>query len=141
MVKEEKRKFSLFPHDHHRSESPTAEAIQQFAVEQEQQVQGVSTVPPPSQGSPPSKATDFRSQATGSPSKPSSSPSTAPPTAHKRNPHPRGNAARSRRRPLPLPSSSTTETPPPRTRMLKTVPPNQRVYAHCSGPPRSKESK
>ena len=66
--KQEKKKFSLFPH-HHKNESRAAAAIQQPAVDQEQQVQSVSAVPPPSEGSLPSKAT-------GSPSKPSSSPST-----------------------------------------------------------------
>jgi hypothetical protein len=44
MVKEEKN-FSLFPHHHHRSESQAAAAIQEIAVEQEQQVQGVSATP------------------------------------------------------------------------------------------------
>jgi hypothetical protein len=68
-VVKEKMKFSLFPH-HHRSESESraSAAIQQPAVEQKQQVRGVSAVLPPSEGPPPSKATV-------SPSKPSSSPS------------------------------------------------------------------
>ena len=35
-------------------------------------------------------------------------------------------------------SSSTTETSFPKTRMLKTVPPNLRVFAHFSGPLRCK---
>ena len=66
-VVKEKMKFSLFPH-HHRSESRSraTAAIQQPAVEQKQQVRGVSAVLPPSEGPPPSKATV-------SPSKPSSS--------------------------------------------------------------------
>jgi hypothetical protein len=59
VVKEENRKISPFPHRHDRSESHAAPAIQQPVVEQEQQVQGVSAVPPsPSEGPPPSKAMD-----------------------------------------------------------------------------------
>ena len=50
MVKEEKN-FLLFPHHHHRSESQAAAAIPQPAIEQEQQVQGVSAIPPRSEGS------------------------------------------------------------------------------------------
>jgi hypothetical protein len=105
-----------------------AAAIQQPAVEREQQVRGISAVPPPpSECSPPSKATGSPSNAIGSPSKPNSAPSKrwfigdlAPTNCLQRNPHPRGNVARSRRRL----SSSTTETSPPTTRMLKIVPPN-----------------
>ena len=45
-VVKEKRNLSLFPHHHHRSESHGAAAIQLPAVEQEQQIQGVSADPP-----------------------------------------------------------------------------------------------
>jgi hypothetical protein len=55
---------------HHGSESQAAAAIQQPVVEQEQEVQGVSAVPPPS-----SAVSDSPSKATGSPPKLSSSPS------------------------------------------------------------------
>jgi hypothetical protein len=62
VAKEKKRKFLLFPCHRHRSESHAAAAIQQPAVQQEQQVQGVSAVLPSFEGFPPFKAT-------GSPSK------------------------------------------------------------------------
>jgi hypothetical protein len=77
VVKEENRKISPFPHRHDRSESHAAPAIQQPVVEQEQQVQGVSAVPPsPSEGPLLSKAMDSPSRAMDSlPSKPGSSPS------------------------------------------------------------------
>jgi len=74
VVKEEERTLSLFPYHRHRSES--AAAMQQPTVKQEQQVQGASAVPPPpSEGSPPSKATGSPSKAIGSPSKPNNAPS------------------------------------------------------------------
>jgi hypothetical protein len=64
VVKEENRKISPFPHRHDRSESHAAPAIQQPVVEQEQQVQGVSAVPPPpSEGPLLSKAMDSPSRA------------------------------------------------------------------------------
>jgi len=53
-VLKEKKKFSLFPHHHHRSESHGAAAIQLPVVEQDQQIQDVSAVPPPLERSPPS---------------------------------------------------------------------------------------
>ena len=45
------RQRVLFPHHDHRSESQVAAAIPQPAIEQEQQVQGVSAIPPRSEGS------------------------------------------------------------------------------------------
>jgi len=141
-VVKEKRNLSLFPH-HHRSESRTTAAIQQPAVKQEQQGQGVSAILPP-KGSPLSKAT-------GSPSKTEQfsfdlqksglsvtwKGSSAFANCLQRNPHPRGKVARSRRRPPPS-SSSSTETSLP-TRVLKAVSPNPMVFKHCSGPPRSND--
>jgi hypothetical protein len=134
VVKEENRKFSLFPHQHHRSKFHPAAAIQQPAVEQEQQVQGESPVPPPSEGSP--------SKAAGSPSKPSSSPS-------------KGWFISSlkgffgpRQLPSPTRQRSTKSTKTTTTTVIINnlpsddsdveVSPNPRVFPDCSGPPRSK---
>jgi len=74
VVKEETRTFSPFPRHHHRSKSYTAVAIQQPVVEQEEQVQGVSAVPPVLSEGPPSKAIDSPSRAIDPPSKSTGSP-------------------------------------------------------------------
>ena len=138
-VVKEKRKFSLFTHHHHRSESHGAAAIIQLpAVEQKQQTQGVSAVPPPlSEGSPPSKAIGFLHDRVVLLRKGLSVAWVPwpPPTAYSAI----LDVARSQQRPPCGRQQGSTETSPPTTRMLKAVPPNPRVFTNCSGPPQTKD--